>query len=220
MDISMPGIDGIEATCMIRASEGESRSTPIVGLTAHALPAEQERFAEAGMQDCLIKPIRLAKLQGFLSEFEPTSDGAGEELTRAASPVTPTPERPYLIDEETLSDLATALSEDVLARTLERFSEEIDPLPEFHKALAEEDLETLGKQAHRLAGSAAIVGAARMHAILCDIATECHAGNLGAARDLIDEELVTAARETGETLAKIGRPVRGGDDSERPRKSG
>ena len=66
MDISMPGMDGMEATRAIRAGSGPCRDVPILGLTAHALPEEIERFVEAGMQDCLTKPIRIETLEKAL----------------------------------------------------------------------------------------------------------------------------------------------------------
>jgi len=59
-DISMPEMDGIEATGLIRAAEAKNEwvSTPIVALTAHAMPGDKERFLEAGMDDYLTKPLK------------------------------------------------------------------------------------------------------------------------------------------------------------------
>jgi PAS domain S-box-containing protein len=58
MDVSMPEMNGIEATAAIRAAEGSSLShVPIVGVTAHALKGDRERCLEAGMDDYLPKPI-------------------------------------------------------------------------------------------------------------------------------------------------------------------
>ena len=58
MDISMPEMNGFEATHAIRALERESgRHTPIIGVTAHALKGDRERCIDAGMDDYLPKPI-------------------------------------------------------------------------------------------------------------------------------------------------------------------
>jgi PAS domain S-box-containing protein len=57
MDISMPRIDGISATRQIRESSGPNSLTPIIALTAHALPKDIERFHQAGMTGVLIKPL-------------------------------------------------------------------------------------------------------------------------------------------------------------------
>jgi PAS domain S-box-containing protein len=64
MDISMPEMDGIEATLLIRENELKAGkpATPILALTANAMPEEVERFRKAGMDGCLTKPIRKQKL--------------------------------------------------------------------------------------------------------------------------------------------------------------
>ena len=47
MDVSMPHLDGVSATRNIRSGSGPSAATPILGLTAHAQPAEVARFRAA-----------------------------------------------------------------------------------------------------------------------------------------------------------------------------
>ncbi len=71
MDISMPGMDGLEATRRIRAAEaaaGHAR-VPVVALTAHAMEGDEERFLAAGMDCHLTKPVRRADLLALLAEF-------------------------------------------------------------------------------------------------------------------------------------------------------
>jgi two-component system, cell cycle response regulator DivK len=56
MDISIPELDGWEATRILRAEEATKR-TPIIALTAHALPDDRERAVKIGFTAYLAKPV-------------------------------------------------------------------------------------------------------------------------------------------------------------------
>lgn len=62
MDIQMPVMDGVEATRMIRRLEGAAASTPIIAVTANTLPAQIRTYVEAGMDDCVAKPVNMVEL--------------------------------------------------------------------------------------------------------------------------------------------------------------
>jgi two-component system cell cycle response regulator DivK len=61
MDMSLPVIDGWEATRRIKAAEA-TRHIPIIGLTAHAMAGDREKAIEAGCNDYDTKPVELDRL--------------------------------------------------------------------------------------------------------------------------------------------------------------
>jgi len=68
MDLSLPLVDGWTVVRQLKA-DPELRRIPVVALTAHAMVGDREKALDAGCDDYLAKPIRLALLIGKVKEF-------------------------------------------------------------------------------------------------------------------------------------------------------
>ena len=69
MDLSLPNMDGWEATRVLKAHD-DTRTIPVIALTAHVMPGDRETALEAGCDDFATKPIDvpalIAKMQALL----------------------------------------------------------------------------------------------------------------------------------------------------------
>jgi len=164
MDCQMPEIDGYEATRRIRESAGESRTIPIVALTAHAMKEDLERCLAVGMNDYITKPFREDVLQRKLAHWLT----GGKETPPPSAPAPRVEgEIPVLSTERMaeLRELGRALGRDVLRELAESFRSQTC-MEGIRTGLAEGDLPLVEREAHTLKGSSAALGAMRL-ADLC-----------------------------------------------------
>jgi two-component system cell cycle response regulator DivK len=68
MDMSLPVLDGWEATQQLKAA-AETRHIPIIALTAHAMPGDRDRALAAGCDDYDSKPVEFDRLLGKIQEL-------------------------------------------------------------------------------------------------------------------------------------------------------
>ncbi|MBC2834747.1 response regulator [Paragemmobacter straminiformis] len=153
MDISMPRMDGLDATRNIR-KEGASRDVPIIGVTANASPDKLPEFLGAGMNDVLVKPITRGALMNIIDQHV----SAGRHRPVGMSLAVPAEQSPVLnadVFTETLEEMGSAFVESLAGKLLAETASVIDHL---------RDLATTGsfseaaKAAHKTAGAAAAIG--------------------------------------------------------------
>ena len=84
MDCHMPEMDGLEATRIIRASNGDAlRRIPIVAMTANVQVEDQDACRAAGMDDYVSKPAALADLRIILERWLPNPTVPSKPVTRS-----------------------------------------------------------------------------------------------------------------------------------------
>lgn len=66
MDMSLPVIDGWEATRRIKANDA-TRGVPVIALTAHAMAGDREKAMEVGCDDYDTKPVEITRLLGKIA---------------------------------------------------------------------------------------------------------------------------------------------------------
>ncbi|AOS43868.1 Sensory/regulatory protein RpfC [Lacunisphaera limnophila] len=181
MDCQMPRLDGYEATRQIRAgAAGSARErVPIIALTAHAQARDRQKCLDAGMDDYLSKPLRLEALQVVLQRY-------GVAVTLATPENAPPVAAPAILDAGQLAELralpGTRPGETLLELLADKFLQEMPPsLGRLRSELEARHAAEVASLAHRLAGSAASLGAGPLRALLLGLEQAAHAGDWAAA---------------------------------------
>ena len=76
MDMSLPELDGFEATRRLKANK-ETQHVPIIAVTAHARPSDEKRALEAGCDAYLSKPYSLREFLDIVQKFLPSPVAIG-----------------------------------------------------------------------------------------------------------------------------------------------
>lgn len=196
MDISMPRLDGVEATRLIRAAAGASRDTPVIGLTAHAFSEERRVFLSAGMQECLVKPLQRAALDRVLAPLCASTGASGPE------PVAGTPDdpgAPFSEDQarDFLSGLPAGEADALIAAFARSAEEDIACIEAAFESAALSEAEF---HAHRLCGIAGAAGTRELARLCAAIERDARAGRPASAdavsrlRPSLDAGLAALAR--------------------------
>jgi len=152
-DVQMPRMDGVQMTAAIRDRERQSGGhLPIVGMSAHAMKGDRERFLEAGMDDYVAKPVRPKNLLQAV-ECWATTTAILESSAPAARPAT------EAMDREAAQERLGG-DTDLLVELAGLFLDECPRLlSEIRCAAARQDGKALERAADSLKGSVANFGA-------------------------------------------------------------
>ncbi|GAC1607401.1 MAG: hypothetical protein NVS3B2_16350 [Ramlibacter sp.] len=197
MDVQMPVMDGVEATMRIRALEGPVRTIAILALSANLKPQERQRYLDAGMTDCLVKPYDWEQLAAAIDRHGAhapvRADNAGQVEATGAGEAS-------LVRPEILARLQRATGPDQL-RMMVRMG--IDAYELYCDAMLDPAAgpAEVGRDAHKLKGSAGTFGFARLSAVAGRIELAVDAGlNTG---ELL-QELKSAITATRAELERMG----------------
>jgi CheY-like chemotaxis protein/HPt (histidine-containing phosphotransfer) domain-containing protein len=199
MDVQMPGMDGLEATQLIRQREqGTGRHIPIIGLTAHAMMGDREHALAEGMDEYVTKPLQFQDLaKAIRQQMERVRSGTPGSAPAGVG-VAPGPE-PGLTATAAASEPAKApvfraerllksLGGDASAlRRLVAIYLDTTPglLAKLHETLAQKEVTGVLHAAHTLKGSLAHLDATEASTLAAAIETKARAGTLEGAEGLL-----------------------------------
>ncbi len=203
MDISLPGMDGIEATRQIRNLPGGNyRSVPIIAMSAHVFQNEIAEVLEADINAFIGKPVspeRLAQvLSGHLKSVEAVP------VTEAGK-IQAVDER--FIDPEILRNDTDALGLEKVGRIVGSFLENSETkIAEIKQAIDNHNCADAAYAAHYLKGSAASLGLKRLEYFSKALEEKSRAGNLEEMRALylaLHSTSVTTRKALGAEWSEI-----------------
>ena len=173
MDISMPFMDGVEATRRIREGNGPNSSTFVLGLSAHGRQEFRQKSEAAGMDRFCTKPVRLAELQSILEG--------------AANPVVADTEHNRL-SVEILDDLYSALGQDKLSITVQQFFGELhSSLSDLKRRTPSSEVPAILEMLHKLRGASGMMGLGSLATSIDKASEAVRDGQTEAFRDALDD---------------------------------
>ena len=178
MDISMPEMDGLEASDLIKQGR-RNADTPIIALTAYSLRGDRERFIGAGMTDFLAKPVEkedlLACISRNVSERRASSDAEPAHVPQPGS-------------LSAAREILSTMPQELQGKLLQQFVEDTTKRRQAaHEAAEADDIEKLERATHALKSVAGTFGAGALTEVAAAINSLARDGKSIAAMAKIDE---------------------------------
>ncbi|MDH5645536.1 MAG: PAS domain S-box protein [Candidatus Heimdallarchaeota archaeon] len=158
MDIHMPVMDGLEATRIIRNTP-ELSSMPVIALTADSMDSEKEKILSAGVNDVIVKPIKVNLLLEILAKN--LADIKTDSLLSFEENV---PQEQTIDFNIPGVDIQAGLETcngkiNLYKRLLNKFTDEFDFIEKFKNSLKVNDFDSAERLVHTIKGSAGNIGA-------------------------------------------------------------
>lgn len=208
-DIGLPGISGVDFTCMLR--EWESRinrpPVPIIGLTAHGKTESETIWNQAGMNEVLRKPIDIMTMQRIVNQFASRTSCSQENLSSILGTDLPNDESLlFQLQAYPLFDKKQALENigsDALLDELLAFLINTD-LPHeraaMQSAYEQQDWERIEKLAHKIKGGAVYIGTVRLK-MACQYLERYRKAGYRSLLPRLFEQLMAVIDDTKQAIA-------------------
>ncbi len=189
MDVSMPGMDGFETTGFIRSGRGKVRnpSVPVIALTAHAMQGDRERCLDAGMNGYLSKPLESEELESALLQVWQRDEKVVSSTPDKNSNIDILPQEneiPVLDYGELLERLMG--DADLTEMILKEVDKELPlQLAELEEYIGAGDCYKAGRQAHKMKGATANVGAKVLVNVFREMELAGDTGNLQTLQEML-----------------------------------
>jgi PAS domain S-box-containing protein len=187
MDISMPEMDGITATLLIREEWKNSAQPWIIAMTANATHSDRQKCLESGMNDYLSKPVRESQLIQALknSRIEtknPTIKTSPEILLSPSIGG---------IDDSTFRQLQEMIGEDSIPLLLDLINTYLEDSQHLinivEEAIAHQDSQQIYHAAHTLKSSSATLGALKLSQICVTLESKARKGIIEGITELLSQ---------------------------------
>lgn len=199
MDCQMPIMDGFQTAAKVRETEvGSGLRLPIVAITANAMKEDQEKCLLFGMDDYIVKPIKRSELAQVLEKWISPPAGLSKDTENMNySKSEELSDEAHQIDLR-LQDLAESCGDEVALECLEIFTEDFDAaVDRLCEAIETGEMENIDREAHKLKGSVANMGAVKLPSICGNLMEASRSGKVEGGKSKIKDILNERKKLTG-----------------------
>jgi len=198
MDISMPELNGFEATSAIRHLSGGENQLPIIAFTAYATELDRTRILASGMDDHVPKPFSKDQLISAILKHLPHLSERQNNLTDRDASNAKSEEFATAIefDPKVLNAILEGVDQEDVGEIIGQFSADLSRyLKLVRESLATHDWDKLEQASHGLKGAAGMFGAVKLHNLSDSVNLMCRNGR--------QSELETAGEKLYEKVQSL-----------------